>query len=1127
MEQPPVEWSLEHRFTPIRDKYNRSLYDRQRILSTEIKCAIQLGDTVLQSNEDGTYLFTMNVSPLEHKFKLELSLASSLENRMAQQTTNPIRYRISAQFSAHGTYPASAAPREPTTYEGKDTTPSALLHTFSEQLQNVSCRTRDLHNDPNLFTSPDKPPSNMIVVAWVSSSCQKFDFDRDISMLNDTGKDMAIKFRMLVNEFVSSGKRLYVHTTKIKSMWEAWARFTSLPFPAPLPYWPWLRQKNDMHPIKMLALDGPYRIEADPEWIEKALTPYSRVVKNSLAPLEVVRKFANPREYLAVVLGAFSYEEAFSKGQRKCHLDRFHVCDVLPSSWDKNQLLILLNVRPTITPGESVDQEANTLSRQELVDIGEQARIEIVMQEITGRETWFGKVVEVPSLLRKTGFNVAVLAVRPPQPRDPNPAPRRLEAYFEFGQSGGSSRGLRETVLDFMVGANCQNPKLKDFIFARDNNEINLQCEPETTRQTWRRDVMDKYITPRQFNTEQTSAVMNHLTHRVTLLAGPPGTGKTTVIDALVQIEVEYFKLRVWVVAESNAAVDVLAAEFVKRTGLSQASQVYRIYPAYKETFEEEDKSGGCSGLSNLPSYKSIMSNVSQADIDKMMKTSGGIRKDLSLGVDIMRRYKMMLSDKLVNLYYPSELDDLKLYHAARLNMQSPRYEPDATNKERIAFEQSLRRKEMLALRTVQKNYIRHAKCIFSTASAASNDLMVRIRPNIVIIDEASQMIEARSAHILTFAASRASIHRMLLVGDHLQLPPTVIADRNPFKKNAEVSQFERLIDAGTKHVLLKEQFRSHPQISATWNKLIYGGQLRDAVSTRRLAQSIKFTNFVRQKLHPTFPTGEPCCSVFLSMVKSSAFHWGSELRPGSTSRLNFQTAATIMIVVDELCKNGYKMEDILITCFYTDQVHLLQALFSHASFSKLKIKTVDEAQGCEARIHIVDCVVLGGRRGGAGDTLGFLAREKRRYNVAMSRAQEGRIVIGHERMTAGYSNTIWDYFLDDESRLGHVVDFPIVWSDDQMHEFFNSVRDTYNIPGPSAPGRSTLTNSVALREQQLLDQTKPLPERSQGLITALVEETGLDDNAAMARLVECKLNLETAVETTPLDWAYWYDMVL
>lgn len=88
--------------------------------------------------------------------------------------------------------------------------------------------------------------------------------------------------------------------------------------------------------------------------------------------------------------------------------------------------------------------------------------------------------------------------------------------------------------------------------------------------------------------------------------------------------------------------------------------------------------------------------------------------------------------------------------------------------------------------------------------------------------------------------------------------------------------------------------------------------------------------------------------------------------------------------------EGGFSYDEILVIALYSDQVTLLEALCADAT-NGIRVKTIDGSKGSEALVVIVDCMTLGAA---TEEGMGFLDEDQRRFNVAMSRAQVGRITV-------------------------------------------------------------------------------------------------------------------------------------
>ena len=82
--------------------------------------------------------------------------------------------------------------------------------------------------------------------------------------------------------------------------------------------------------------------------------------------------------------------------------------------------------------------------------------------------------------------------------------------------------------------------------------------------------------------------------------------------------------------------------------------------------------------------------------------------------------------------------------------------------------------------------------------------------------------------------------------------------------------------------------------------------------------------------------------------------------------------------------------QDIQVLSGYDAQVKCVQRLLRSSGLGRCIVQSVDKAQGSEARVVIYSTV-----RCNKEGALGFI-EDARRLNVAVTRAREGLIIIGH-----------------------------------------------------------------------------------------------------------------------------------
>jgi hypothetical protein len=310
-----------------------------------------------------------------------------------------------------------------------------------------------------------------------------------------------------------------------------------------------------------------------------------------------------------------------------------------------------------------------------------------------------------------------------------------------------------------------------------------------------------------------------------------------------------------------------------------------------------------------------------------------------------------------------------------------------------------------------------------------------------VIVDEAGQAVEPealtplrlsimghvnasrgfRSRPMSSSAPSGDYCKRLVLVGDPLQLPATVLS-RNAAMAGLDVSLFERLAAAGVKPMLLRTQYRMHGEIAKFSSMHFYRGLVRDApsLSTTSLQRTLSFQNQHRLDvcLHPLslidVPLGRETRQGEEDEWGNSGPSQAADPSYGNTDEAVIAVAHAIHLL--ELISRGSSAESggtatrglIGIISPYKEQVRRIKNLLQRASASSgdanvgisgasslllrsVIVSSVDSFQGQELDHIIITTVrsssssfnMSGHNQAG----IGFLA-DKRRLNVAVTRAR-------------------------------------------------------------------------------------------------------------------------------------------
>ena len=301
----------------------------------------------------------------------------------------------------------------------------------------------------------------------------------------------------------------------------------------------------------------------------------------------------------------------------------------------------------------------------------------------------------------------------------------------------------------------------------------------------------------------------------------------------------------------------------------------------------------------------------------------------------------------------------------------------------------------------VVQHVLDSASVLCATTTALDSEILGQRTFDLLVIDEACQTTEPGCWIPLIRS------QRVVLAGDHCQLPPTVVSPEAA-REGFDVSLLERLMLEHGDEVSrrLTVQYRMHETIMAFSSAEFYESSLIADES-------------VRQHLLADLPgvSANELTSSPLHFIDTAGASYDEELEPDGESRLNPREAELVNRKVRELIEAGVAPEQIAVIAPYAAQVRLLRERLQD-EFPGLEIDSVDGFQGREKEAVIISLV-----RSNPHGEIGFLS-DIRRINVALTRARRKLIVIadsatigGHDFysrlldhfQTSGAYHTVWE----------------------------------------------------------------------------------------------------------------------
>lgn len=399
------------------------------------------------------------------------------------------------------------------------------------------------------------------------------------------------------------------------------------------------------------------------------------------------------------------------------------------------------------------------------------------------------------------------------------------------------------------------------------------------------REAFNKVLNGVKLNDEQKAAALNTLNSvtGVSIIHGPPGTGKTSTLMAAVAGHVMAGRAakdysadgrKVLVCAPSNQAVDACLANFSKKNGsnikavrfrgaFAKSTRLNALVSATESANKDVDMTGAddeaadqlnmeMSGTEDPtvppvaaqppaePASEEPDISLDQMTLTESTESTESTQRKLTDEEleeqariwDVMRDIKtnsnsLDHTDLAFNRQRQHDIEQWSSTPGHAMQKDAAKY---LSLQEKLREKKVLQRKQLRAQLFELENVLTAKFCesvdvVFATCNMSCHEvLMNHFKFNVIVIDESGQSTTPDTATPL--AAFKESVELVILGGDHKQMPPVVLSERfNEGFKALSVSLFERLIDDPSGRYLvqtLSKQYRMHPHISAWPSKEFY-----------------------------------------------------------------------------------------------------------------------------------------------------------------------------------------------------------------------------------------------------------------------------------------------------------------
>ena len=355
-------------------------------------------------------------------------------------------------------------------------------------------------------------------------------------------------------------------------------------------------------------------------------------------------------------------------------------------------------------------------------------------------------------------------------------------------------------------------------------------------------------------------------------------------------------------------------------------------------------------------------------------------------GINVLRiGNPTRVNDKMLSFTYERRFEahpDYELLWAIRKairDLRSHRKRGDAKYHQKL--ERLKERATELEVR-INAQLFSEARVIACTLVGSANRLLEGQKFGTLFIDEAAQALEAAC----WIPIRRVS--RVILAGDHCQLPPT-IKSYAALKAGLGKTLMERIVENKPEVVtLLKMQYRMNEEIMRFSSDWFYGNQVESA-------PEVKY----RSILDLDIPMSWIDTSQF-EFPEDSDISFKETFVGESFGRINKAEAELTLLALEQYFEKIGKARilderlDVGVISPYRAQVQYLRRLLKNKEFFKpfrhlISVNTVDGFQGQERDIILISLV-----RANDEGQIGFL-RDLRRMKVAITRARMKLIILG------------------------------------------------------------------------------------------------------------------------------------
>ena len=474
-----------------------------------------------------------------------------------------------------------------------------------------------------------------------------------------------------------------------------------------------------------------------------------------------------------------------------------------------------------------------------------------------------------------------------------------------------------------------------------------------------------------KYNEKQLQAIKLGIQEGLSIIKGPPGTGKTDIaVEIINYLYKNKKKEKILIITHSNNVLNDLCQKIIE-SDIVDPKHLLRLGKGSKNIIinKENNKKIEVENELNLSLDGKItyMLNQRKIFLDKFLKFM------IENKITVYKEYTCQSAISLLEFYFMKNEINENLKREIEKSMNLSLKEIIMELKNYLVY-------ELIRDQAERRNFIitKQSKIIALTCTYCAINRQKLIDLNFsydtIIMEESGQILEIESFIPMTLQKNMSNLKRVVLLGDENQLPPIVKSQAIRTQCLYHLSLFSRLLKSGYNNcVILNEQGRSRSEIVD-----LYRYKYDNLIDMKEIIKKFNKNNFAFK--------------YNIQFINVEEFNSKGEEINSNNSYYNLAEAEYCIGIFMYMCLVGYNPSQISILTTYNGQKELIKEIFNkkcgwNKLFSNIgKISTVDKYQGQQNDYIILSLV--------RSKKIGYL-RDIRRFIVSLSRARQGLYILG------------------------------------------------------------------------------------------------------------------------------------